>query len=290
MLPRSIRNLRRVVGSVLGAAAVWLALECPTQAQNASVHWQHSSGLPPGAIGDRRLGSGGPLSGYFQPIAIEAPTGATIEFADAGGFAAPQPSAALVGMLVAPVYRLKITHIPGHEGREIFPTVEVIDRLYPPAGQEARFPIPVTITLADLELALSGRYVTRIVYLEDPETALPIAQQVGEENWFEVQPGRDLLAVADHLGRPVAILRIGGRTPSSDGPDASFLYGSPPLVVYDSPPGPLAAQSAQPLARPAPEPGAASPKERTEIADEVEYPTTLVNPAAHSARILQPTH
>ena len=45
--------------------------------------------------------------------------------------------------------------------------------------------------------------------------------------------GQDPLAVADALGRPVAILRLGGRLPDHQtGPDEHFLYGSPPVVKY----------------------------------------------------------
>ena len=49
-------------------------------------------------------------------------------------------------------------------------------------------------------------------------------------------PGRDPLAVADELGRPVAILRLGARLPDyPQGPDAQFLFGCQPLERY--PPG-----------------------------------------------------
>ena len=35
----------------------------------------------------------------------------------------------------------------------------------------------------------------------------------------------------------MAILRIGGRVPDAQGPDAAFLYGPPPLLRYFQPPG-----------------------------------------------------
>ena len=43
------------------------------------------------------------------------------------------------------------------------------------------------------------------------------------------------LAIADRLGRPVAILRIGGRLPGPEGPDQQFLAGSPPVMVHETP-------------------------------------------------------
>ncbi len=139
-------------------------------------------------------------------------------------------------MLIGSVYRLRVTKIPRKEGIEVFPTIELIDRLYPPPGQETRFPIPIELTEKDLELAASGNFVTRIIYLEDPRKALPLASRGHSQNWFDAAPHEDPLVVADTLGRPMAILRIGGRLPADpEMPDAQFMYNSPPLIMI--PPG-----------------------------------------------------
>ncbi len=136
------------------------------------------------------------------------------------------------GLLIGAVYRLRVTNIPLQEGFEVYPTVEVIDRTYPPRGKEFKFPIPVELTQEELEMALSGKFVTRVIYLEDPETAAPVARQGNEQAYFEVQRDENPLDVADSLGRPVAILRMGARVPSAEGPDQAFLYGSPPLIRF----------------------------------------------------------
>ena len=57
---------------------------------------------------------------------------------------------------------------------EIFPSIEVIDRTYAPADQQVRFAIPVEIAQQDIDLALQGKFVTRVIYLEDPHNALPM--------------------------------------------------------------------------------------------------------------------
>jgi len=91
----------------------------------------------------------------------------------------------------------------------------------------------IELTREDLQFALDGKFVTRVIYLEDPRAALPLQQDPRGEQWFEVGPGRDPLAEADLLGRPVAILRMGARLPDNNtGPDMQFLYGCPPLVRY----------------------------------------------------------
>ncbi len=188
--------------------------------------------MPPGAIGSRQLLRGGALPGYFQPVEIKAPAGALVSLAAMGQFDAAEKAPVTVGMLIGSVYRLRVTNIPQHPGMEVFPTVEVIDRLYAPTGRAPKFPIPIELSLADLRLALDGKFVTRVIYLEDPRTALPVAEDSKGQSWFEAGPGHDPLAMADSLGRPVAIIRLGARLPSGTGLDDQFLFGCPPFVKY----------------------------------------------------------
>jgi len=172
------------------------------------------------------------LAGFFQPVEIKAPAGVSISLAVENQFGPAQEAPRRVGLLIGSVYRLRVTNIPipQAEGMEIFPTIEIIDRTYAPADQQVRFAIPVEIALPDMVLALQGKYVTRVIYLEDPHNALP-ARSNDVQSWFEVAPGRDPLAVADELGRPVAILRLGARVPNQ-GPDPNFYFGSPAWVAY----------------------------------------------------------
>jgi hypothetical protein len=136
-----------------------------------------------------------------------------------------------VGLQIAGVYRFRVGGFGSDATQEVYPTVEVIDRTYPPAGLALRYPIPVELTAEELELAARGDFVTRVIYLEDPNQALPTSQQSGEQPWAEAPQGADPLVVADQLGRPVAILRIGARVPSAS--DAGCGKSAPPLVRYN---------------------------------------------------------
>ncbi len=198
------------------------------------MHWLMAGAMPPGAIGSLRLHRGGPLSGYFQPVRIRAPQGARIALAANGSFADTRSGDLLVGLPIGPVYRLQVTEIPNNPGLELFPTVEVVDRLYPPPGLALRYPIPVELTLDELQLAAGGAFVTRVIYVEDPQQALPVAQPAGgEQPWIEAPAGEDPLVTADYRGRPVAILRIGGRVPSGATSQAELGAAAPPFLVYD---------------------------------------------------------
>ena len=207
--------------------------------------------MPPGAIGSQRLLRGGPLSGYCQPVEIRAPQGARIAPATGGGFGQQYQDSLLAGLHVGGVYRFQITDIPEHPGVEIFPTVELVDRLYPPAGKSLEFPVPIDLSLRELLMAAEGRFITRVIYVEDPQFALPVSEaSLKHEPWMEVGPGEDPLVAADSLGRPIAILRMGGRVPTGNGLDASFTYGSEPAVIYDraAPTSRSAERAAPPLA------------------------------------------
>lgn len=224
--------LARVAGNVMVAVLVWAECAAMLQAQPAPVHFNHAGIMPPGAIGSQQLLRGGPLPGYFQPVEIKGPPGTVISTAEVGHFAPPDRSPLLAGMLIGQVYRLRVTNIPEQPGLEVYPTIEVIDRLFPPMGLEFQFPIPIELTQEELEMALDGKFVTRVIYLEEPDTALPVAERPDEQTYFEAAVGESPLDVADTLGRPMAILRMGGRMPSPEGPDEAFMFGSPALVKW----------------------------------------------------------
>jgi hypothetical protein len=220
-----------VARMVAAVSFVVLATSVPLKAQTPNVHYRYQGNEPPGAIGSMQLQRGGPLAGYFQPVEIKAPQGALISLAVDGTFDTPR-AAPRVGMLIGQVYRLRVTNINLLPGREVFPTIEVIDRLYPPAGQARRFPIPIELPQEDLELALEGNYITRVIYLEDPDRALPVPSAGKEQNWFDAGPGTNPVFMADRMGRPMAIVRLGGRLPDQrTGPDEQFMMGSPPFYA-----------------------------------------------------------
>lgn len=184
----------------------------------------------PGKVGRWNLIAKPSLYGYFQPVRVELPSQGLVSFYTPEQ---PQPvltqAPAQAAMLIGPVYRLKIAGLPEYPGVELYPTVEVTDRLHPPAGQEDQWPIPVQITPEEIEAALQDRMVTKVVYLENPQRASLLNQENGDVLTFDSLGDDNLLDAADQLGRPVAILRLGGRTPDPNNP----------LDILDGPPAPI---------------------------------------------------
>ncbi len=274
------QHLRRFLGTGVIVATVlapWIGSQV-ANAQRPGMHDRQTCDMPPGAIGRWQVQQGGPLAGYFQPVEIKAPRGALISLAHEGFFDRGEPSPRGARMLVGNVYRFQVTNIPGQPGAELFPTVEVIDRTYPPSHQASAFPVEVAITQEDLILALQGRLVTRVVYLEDPHRALPTRQPDGQQEWFEAGEGEDPLDVARTLGRPMAILRIGGRVPGQSGPTPQFMYGSPPWIPFEIQQRPAELRAPVP-ARPMPE--GAAPEEAAEEQPMQEARNSQLPSAAH---------
>src|SRR5271169_2319135 len=123
---------KRVAGELAGVAIVFLCLAACGHAQEPAVHYWHAGVMPPGAIGSRQLQRGGPLPGFFQPVEIHAPQGVVVSLAVANQFDSGQTVPRRAGFLIGAVYRLRVTNIPQAEGLEIYPTIEVVDRLYAP--------------------------------------------------------------------------------------------------------------------------------------------------------------
>lgn len=185
---------------------------------------------PPGEIGQLQLQRQPALRGYFQPVQVVAPAGVMVSLAGDGRFDALPPDGPLrAALLVGQPYRMQVSGLRGYEEQFLYPSIELIDRLYPPPGRGHHFPIPVVLEEEDLRAALDGQMITRVIYVEDPRLGptdeyLPAVQRV-----LDAQPGEDPLALADRLGKPVAVLRIGSRTPvgSESWFSAEFLFGSP---------------------------------------------------------------
>lgn len=131
------------------------------------------------------------------------------------GYDYPAPVA--VGVRPGYVYRVKLSGFADHPGLSLYPTLEVRGSLsLRPAMTAAAYPAPVTLTEADVRAALAGSLVTKVVYLEDPDKAVPAATAPGQVLEYDLPLNRDPLADARELGRPMLIVRLGGLEVSAD--------------------------------------------------------------------------
>jgi len=156
-----------------------------------------------------------------QVVRFQGPEGLGVEVL------APQPMPVSAGdgggILTAGLqrgvgYRLRLSDIPHRPGLELFPVVQVVGHMHRPSEIDpGKYPIRVIFTDEELwDVADNGRMVTKVIYIEDPQQALPLKMDKDAIPAVGVGPAEDPVRVAAALGRVVAIVRIGGRRPTVD--------------------------------------------------------------------------
>ena len=75
----------------------------------------------------------------------------------------------------------------------------------------ADYPAPVVFSREDIDRALAGAFITKVVYLEHPDQASAAVSRPDQPFEMEVEPGHDPVNAARSVGRPMLIVRFGGR-------------------------------------------------------------------------------
>jgi hypothetical protein len=109
------------------------------------------------------------------------------------------------------IYRLKLTDIQGREGVELYPTVEVGLANPRTAAYLAHNAISIQFTEEDLDQALSGNFVTKVIYLPDPEFQGEVISGIDTLVSTRLEPGLDPIIEADRRGSILAIVRLGNK-------------------------------------------------------------------------------
>ena len=111
----------------------------------------------------------------------------------------------------AAIYRLKLTNIPGRPGVELYPTLEVGPAMPRTEAFLAHNAIPVQYTPEDFDQILSGNFVTKVIYLPDPEYQELALAGVETLVSTRLDPGVDPIVEADRRGAILAIVRLGNK-------------------------------------------------------------------------------
>ncbi|MEX2170611.1 MAG: hypothetical protein WD851_14950 [Pirellulales bacterium] len=111
----------------------------------------------------------------------------------------------------AAIYRLKLSNIPGRAGIELYPTLEIAPVTPRTDAFLAHAPIPVQFTEEDFDQVTSGNFVTKVIYLPDPEFQELALAGVETLVSTRLDPGCDPIAEADRRGSILAIVRIGNK-------------------------------------------------------------------------------
>jgi uncharacterized repeat protein (TIGR01451 family) len=188
-----------------------------------------ASPAPPGtAVAGPGANAGGPalappgvalLEPDVQVVRFQGPLGLTVEVLSPAPMPVPAGDGGgiiTVGLKRGVGYRLRLSGIPERPGRELYPVIEIVGHLHRPEGIDpGKYPIRVVFNQDDLDdTGEKSRLVTKIIYLEDPDQAIPFHLPKDQITALTLNPTESPLQVAQALGRPVAIVRMGVRTPT----------------------------------------------------------------------------
>jgi hypothetical protein len=157
------------------------------------------------------------FSNTRSQVAFVSPVGMKIGWESS--MAGAGPRSFIPGQLTVPgrynfdqgaIYRLKVTDVAGHESVPFYPTLEVAPGSPRTDAYLTHNAVPIEFTDEDFDQVSSGNFVTKVIYLPDPQhQELAIA---GVETLVSTRldPGVDPIAEADRRGTILAIVRLGG--------------------------------------------------------------------------------
>ena len=197
-------------------------------------------GPGPGVIPPPGTMPPGAMSGHYQPVSLTtrdnmppsaamhgqpafAPT-SQINFLGVESliinFDAVQPGTFDSSPLICPathdfpqgnIYRLKISGIPSHPDQVLYPTLEIAPTAARTQAFLAHSSVPVEFNDNDFDQVFSGNFVTKVIYLPNPEFQGIAMSGVGTLVNTQLQPGVDPIVEASKRGSILAVIRMGNK-------------------------------------------------------------------------------
>jgi hypothetical protein len=136
------------------------------------------------------------------------------------------------------LYRIKLTNISGREGVELYPTVELAYSSPRTGAYLAHNSIPIQFTEEDFDQVVTGNFVTKVIYLPDPDFQGPAIAGIDTLVSTRLDPGIDPIVEADRRGSILAIIRLGDKDIEMPGVSAAGYSGGgmmPPIAGLPAP-------------------------------------------------------
>lgn len=200
-------------------------------------------GPGPGVLATTPSGlAGGPGAGAYGPFGVVTTQTVQVLFAQPEQMAVHWDVAG-VGMydsepLIVPgrqnfaqggIYRLKVTGIEGRPGLELYPTLEIGTATPRTAAYLAHSAIPIQFTQEDFDQVSAANFVTKVIYVPDPEFQELALAGVDTLVSTRLDPGVDPITEADRRGAILAILRVGNKDLEMPGMDGEVAGGAMPF-------------------------------------------------------------
>src|ERR1043165_7792530 len=109
------------------------------------------------------------------------------------------------------IYQLRFTHIQGHEGVTLYPTLEVV----PQQGRGKEFlqhnAATVAFTDDDFQQVVKGNFLVKVIYLPDPRFQDVAGPGIDHIVSTQLEPGADPIMEARRRGTILLVIRMGNR-------------------------------------------------------------------------------
>ena len=123
------------------------------------------------------------------------------------------------------IFRLKIGNIEGRPGVELYPTLELGRSNRRTSAYLAHSAIPIQFTQEDFDQVAAANFVTKVIYVPDPEYQELALAGVDTLVSTRLDPGVDPITEADRRGSILAIVRLGNKDLEVPGTDPSIAAG-----------------------------------------------------------------
>jgi len=120
-----------------------------------------------------------------------------------------------ISVVTGQTLRLTLSNIPEFEGVDLSALIELASVSEQTRSFLELSSIPLAITTEDINQAIGGNLVTRVVYLPDAENAEIAIAGIETLVTTRLDPGIDPLEDAQKRGQILAIHRLGNRSPSA---------------------------------------------------------------------------
>ncbi len=126
------------------------------------------------------------------------------------------------------IFRLKVTNIEGRPGMELYPTLEIGKATTRTAAYLSHAAVPIQFSQEDFDQVAAANFVTKVIYVPDPEYQELALAGVDTLVSTRLDPGVDPITEADRRGSILAILRIGNKDLEVPGVDPAIAAGGLP--------------------------------------------------------------
>jgi hypothetical protein len=126
------------------------------------------------------------------------------------------------------IYRLRVSAIEGRPDLELYPTLEIGPASNRTAAYLAHSAVPIQFTPEDFDQVSSGNFVTKVIYVPDPDFQELAMAGVDTLVSTRLDPGVDPLVEADRRGSILAIIRMGNKDLRGAGPEMGNQFGMMP--------------------------------------------------------------